>query len=40
MISKGNSLMIFDQLLIEWNKVMNLTGITEYGEVVEKQFCR
>ena len=28
----------FYQLLIEWNKVMNLTGITEYGEVVEKHF--
>lgn len=31
----------FDQfyhLLIEWNKVMNLTGITDYDEVVEKHF--
>lgn len=28
----------FYQLLVEWNKVMNLTGITEYGEVVEKHF--
>ena len=28
----------FYQLLIEWNKVMNLTGITEYSEVVEKHF--
>ena len=26
------------ELLIEWNKVMNLTGITEYEEVVEKHF--
>ena len=23
---------------IEWNKVMNLTGITEYDEVNEKHF--
>ncbi|KMZ54485.1 16S rRNA (guanine(527)-N(7))-methyltransferase RsmG [Dorea sp. D27] len=29
---------IFYNLLIEWNKVMNLTGITEYEEVVEKHF--
>ena len=31
----------FDQyyeLLIEWNKVMNLTGITDYDEVNEKHF--
>ena len=31
----------FDQyykLLTEWNKVMNLTGITEYEEVNEKHF--
>lgn len=28
----------FYQLLIEWNKVMNLTGITEYEVVVEKHF--
>lgn len=31
----------FDQfyhMLIEWNKVMNLTGITKYEEVVEKHF--
>ena len=25
-------------MLVEWNKVMNLTGITEYEEVVEKHF--
>lgn len=25
-------------ILVEWNKVMNLTGITEYDEVVEKHF--
>ena len=29
---------VFYNLLIEWNKVMNLTGITEYEEVVEKHF--
>lgn len=29
---------IFYNLLTEWNKVMNLTGITEYEEVVEKHF--
>ena len=31
----------FDQyyeILVEWNKVMNLTGITEYDEVNEKHF--
>lgn len=28
----------FYKLLIDWNKVMNLTGITEYEEVVEKHF--
>jgi len=28
----------FYQLLVEWNKVMNLTGITEYEEVNEKHF--
>ena len=26
------------ELLTEWNKVMNLTGITEYDEVNEKHF--
>ena len=25
-------------LLVEWNKVMNLTGITEYNEVITKHF--
>ncbi|MCM1257148.1 MAG: 16S rRNA (guanine(527)-N(7))-methyltransferase RsmG [Clostridium sp.] len=29
---------IFYQLLVEKNKVMNLTGITEFSEVVEKHF--
>ena len=28
----------FYQLLVKWNKVMNLTGITEYEEVNEKHF--
>lgn len=28
----------FYKELIEWNKVMNLTGITEFEEVVEKHF--
>lgn len=28
----------FYDLLVEWNKVMNLTGITEYEEVNEKHF--
>lgn len=26
------------EILIEWNKVMNLTGITEYQDVVDKHF--
>ena len=29
----------FYELLIEWNKVMNLTAITEYNEVTEKHFA-
>jgi len=28
----------FYELLVEWNKVMNLTGITEYEEANEKHF--
>lgn len=28
----------FYELLVEWNKVMNLTGITDYDEVNEKHF--
>lgn len=28
----------FYELLIEWNKVMNLTGITEFEEVLQKHF--
>lgn len=26
------------ELLVEWNKVMNLTAITEYEEVITKHF--
>ena len=26
------------EMLVEWNKVMNLTGITEYEEVNEKHY--
>ena len=26
------------EMLVEWNKVMNLTGITEFGEVLNKHF--
>ena len=26
------------ELLVEWNKVMNLTGITEFDEVMQKHF--
>lgn len=26
------------ELLVEWNKVMNLTGITEFQEVMQKHF--
>lgn len=29
---------IFYELLVEWNKVMNLTAITDYKEVVDKHF--
>ena len=28
----------FYEMLVEWNKVMNLTGITEFDEIVEKHF--
>ena len=33
-----NQFNTFYELLVEWNKVMNLTGITEYEEVNEKHF--
>ena len=36
--NRSQQFQIFYNLLIEWNKVMNLTGITEYEEVVEKHF--
>lgn len=35
---KLNKFLIFYQMLIERNKVMNLTSITEFEEVVEKHF--
>ena len=28
----------FYKLLVEWNKVMNLTAITDYDDVYEKHF--
>lgn len=28
----------FYEMLVDWNKVMNLTGITEYQEIVDKHF--
>lgn len=30
--------LLYYELLIEWNKVMNLTAITDYKEVVQKHF--
>ena len=30
--------MQYYELLVEWNKVMNLTGITEFDEVMRKHF--
>lgn len=33
-----NQFLQYYELLIEWNKVMNLTGITDFEEVVEKHF--
>ena len=35
---KSRQFQVFYEMLVEWNKVMNLTGITEYEEVVEKHF--
>ena len=29
---------MYYKLLVEWNSFMNLTGITEFQEVVEKHF--
>ena len=36
--SQKNQFHRYYEMLIEWNKVMNLTGITEYDEVNEKHF--
>lgn len=33
-----NQFIDYYELLIEWNKVMNLTGITEFEEVIQKHF--
>ena len=33
-----NQFIQYYELLVEWNKVMNLTGITEWEEVVQKHF--
>lgn len=33
-----NQFLSFYELLVEWNKVMNLTGITEFQDVVQKHF--
>lgn len=33
-----NQFITYYELLIEWNKVMNLTAITEFEEVVQKHF--
>ena len=33
-----NQFETYYELLVEWNKVMNLTGITEYDEVMQKHF--
>ena len=34
-----NQFVIYKDLLVEWNKVMNLTGITEDKEVCIKHFA-
>ena len=34
-----SQLLKYYELLVERNKVMNLTAITEFKEVVDKQFC-
>lgn len=36
--NQQNKFFHFYEMLIEWNKVMNLTGITDYEEVNEKHF--
>ena len=35
---QGEQLYEYYQLLVEWNSFMNLTGITEFSEVVQKHF--
>ena len=36
--TQKQSFLTYYQLLIEWNSFMNLTGITEFEEVVQKHF--
>lgn len=36
--NQQNKFFHFYEMLVEWNKVMNLTGITDYEEVNEKHF--
>lgn len=36
--SQVESFLIYYELLLEWNRVMNLTGITEYDDVFKKHF--
>ena len=40
MRNKKSSLCSIMSFLVEWNKVMNLTGITDFEEVLLKTFCR
>lgn len=37
--NQAKSFVIYKNLLVEWNKVMNLTGITEDKDVVTKHFA-
>lgn len=36
--SQIESFLIYYEMLVEWNRVMNLTGITEYYDVFKKHF--
>ena len=36
--SQIRQLLIYYEMLTEWNQVMNLTAITEYDEVLKKHF--
>lgn len=36
--SQVESFLIYYELLVEWNRVMNLTGITEFEDVFKKHF--